>query len=112
MNASSDDEGNNDEDSPETPYHGENINAYYNHEGNNYEIASNPSTNDVNINSNSDDEKNDYQVTPDTPKNGGNNETIENYEKENYEEIEKETDNENLNIKYNDKETEVNEENE
>ena len=35
----------------------------------------------------------------DTPKNGGNNETIDNNEEKNYEEeVEKETDNENLNM--------------
>ena len=56
MNAYSDDEVNNDEDSPDPP------------------------TNDVNINANDDDEKNYYEVTPDTPKNGGNNETIDKYE--------------------------------
>ena len=42
-----------------------------------------------------------------TPTNSGNNETIENYEgKINKEEAEKETDNENLNMKANDKEIE------
>ena len=41
MNASSDDWVNNDEDSPKTPYDGENINAYSNNEGNNDEVASN-----------------------------------------------------------------------
>ena len=50
----------------------------------NEEDATNPPTNDVNINDNDDDEKKYYEVTPDTPTNGGNNETIENYEK-NYE---------------------------
>ena len=55
------------------PYDGENINAYSNNEGNNYEVAPDPLTNDVNINYNSYDEINDYQVTPDTPTNGGNN---------------------------------------
>ena len=55
--------------------------------------------------------KNDCQVTPNTPKSGGNNETIDNDEGgNNEEEAEKETDNENLNMKSNDKETELNEE--
>ena len=35
MNASSSDEVNNDKDSPDIPYDGENINAYYNNERNN-----------------------------------------------------------------------------
>ena len=38
MNASYDDEINNDEDAPNTPYDGDNINAYSNNEGNNYEV--------------------------------------------------------------------------
>ena len=80
MNASSSDEGNNNEDAPEMPYDGENINAYSNNEVNNYEVAPDPSTNEVNINANSDDEKIYYEVNPDTPTNGGNNETIDNYE--------------------------------
>ena len=58
MNDSSDDEVNNDEDTSETPYNDENINYYSNNEGNNYEVALDPPTNDVNINANSDDEKN------------------------------------------------------
>ena len=36
MNSSSDDEGNNDEDTPEMLYDGENMNAYYNNKENNY----------------------------------------------------------------------------
>ena len=48
--------------------------------------------------------KNDYEVTPDNPTNGGKNETIDNKEDKNYEdEADKETDNENLNMKTNDK---------
>ena len=80
MNASSDDEVNNDEDAPSTPYDGENINAYSNNEGNNNQVDPDPPTNDVNINDNSDSEKNYYEATPDTPTNGGNNETIDNDE--------------------------------
>ena len=44
------------------------MNSSSNDEGNNYEVAPEPSTNYVNINDNPDDEKNDYEVTPDTPK--------------------------------------------
>ena len=62
----------------ETPYDGENINASSDDEGNNDEIAPDPPTNDININDNSDDEKNYYEVTPDTPTNGKNNEIIDN----------------------------------
>ena len=57
MNTSSDDEGNNDEVSPDPP------------------------TNDVNINDTSNDDKNDYEINPDTPTNGHNNETIDKHEK-------------------------------
>ena len=39
MNASYDDEGNNDEDAPETPYDGDIMNAYSNNEKNNDEVA-------------------------------------------------------------------------
>ena len=42
MNSSSDDEGNNYEDAPKTPYDGENINASDDDEGNNYEVAPDP----------------------------------------------------------------------
>ena len=49
------------------------MNASSDDEGNNDEVAPNPNTNNVNINANDDDEKNNYEVTPDTPKNGGNN---------------------------------------
>ena len=80
MNASSDEEVNNDEDAPNMSYDSENINAYSNNEGNNYEVSPDPPTNDVNINANSDDKKNDCEVTPDTPTNGGKNETIDNDE--------------------------------
>ena len=38
-----------------TPYDGENINSYYNNEGNNDEFAPDPPTNDVNTNYNYDD---------------------------------------------------------
>ena len=82
----------------------------------NEEDAPDSPTNDVTINYNYDDEKNDYEVTPDTSTNGRNNETIENSEDKNdEEEAEKETGNENLNMKANDRETEetgVNEEDE
>ena len=71
MNASSDYQRNIDEDNPETPYEGENINQYYNNEGNNDDVAPAPPTNDISINTNSDYEKNDYEITPDTPTNGG-----------------------------------------
>ena len=47
-------------------------------EGNNDEVAPDPTTNDAKINANHDDKKNDHEVTPDTPTNGGNNETIYN----------------------------------
>ena len=67
MDASSDDERNNYEDSPKTPYNGENINDSSNDEGNNDEVVPDPPTNDVNIKDNSDDGKNYYEVTPDTP---------------------------------------------
>ena len=77
MNASSDNEGNIDEDAPETPYDGENIDAYSNNEENNYKVPPNPQIDNENINYDYDDEKNDYEVTHDTPTNGGNNETIE-----------------------------------
>ena len=53
------------------------MNADSNNEKNNYEVASDPPTDDENINANSDYEKNDYQVTPDTPTNSVNNETID-----------------------------------
>ena len=56
------------------------MNASYDDEGNNDEVAPDPLTNDVNINDNYDDEKNDYEVTSDTPTNSGNIETINNYE--------------------------------
>ena len=52
-------------------------------------------------------------LPPDTSTNGGNNEIIYNDEDKNYEkEAEKETGNENLNMKANDKETEKTEVNE
>ena len=57
MNASYDDDENNDEDAPDTPYYGENMNAYSNNEENNNEVASDPPTYDENINANSDEEK-------------------------------------------------------
>ena len=76
MNDSYGNGGNNDEDAPERPYDGENMNAYSNKEGNNYEVAPDPPTNDVNINANSDDGRNIYEVTRDTPTNGGNNENL------------------------------------
>ena len=72
VNASYDDEVNNEEDAPDTPYDGENINAYYNNEENNDEDAPVPPKNDEIINDISD------EVTHDTPTNGGNNETIDN----------------------------------
>ena len=50
------------------------MNASSDEERNNDEVDPEPPTNNVNINANSDDEKNDYEVTPDTPTNGGNNE--------------------------------------
>ena len=50
---------NNDENAPKTLYDGENINAYSNNEGNNYEVAPDPPTNKVNINANDDDKEND-----------------------------------------------------
>ena len=53
------DKGKNDEDALETPYDGENITAYSNNEGNNYEVAPDPPTNKVNINANDDDKEND-----------------------------------------------------
>ena len=46
----SDKEENNYENSPKTPYDGENMNASSSYEGNNYEVAPDPPTNDVNIN--------------------------------------------------------------
>ena len=53
------------------------------------------------------------EVTPDAPTSDGNNETIDNDEDKNYEEeAEKETVNENLNMKANDRETEETELNE
>ena len=73
MNDYSDDRENNDDNDPETPYDGENMNASSYDEANNDEVSPNLTTNDVNINANSDDEKNDYEVTPDTPTNGENN---------------------------------------
>ena len=94
VNASSDDEVNNDQYAPETPYDGENMITSSGDEVNNYEVAHNPPTNDVNINDNSDDERNDYEVTPDTPTNDVNNETIDSYEDKNCkEEAENQTDN-------------------
>ena len=60
------------------PYDGENINACSNNEGNNDEFSPDTPTNDININYNYGDEINDYEVSPDTPKNGVNNETIDN----------------------------------
>ena len=80
MKASYDDEGNNDEDVPKTPYDGENMNDSSDDQGNNDEVAPDPPTNNANINANYDYDKNGYQVTPDTPTNSGNNETIENDE--------------------------------
>ena len=69
------------------------MNASSDNEWNDYEVSPDPPTNDININNNSDYEKNYYEVTPDTPKNGGNNETIDSDEDKNYkEEAEKETD--------------------
>ena len=80
------------------------MNSYSDDEGSNDEVAPNPPTNGVNINANYDDEKNDYEVTPDIPTNGGNNETIDNDEENNYgEEAQKDIDNENLDMKANDK---------
>ena len=70
MNASSDDEDNNDQDSPKTPYDGESMNAYYN----NNEVSPNPLTNNEIINDNYD------EVTLYTPTNDGNNKTIDNEE--------------------------------
>ena len=81
MNASSDDEGNNAENYPETSYDGENMNAYYNNEENNDEVAPDPPTYDEITNAYYD------EVTPDTPKNSGNNEIIDN-DKEEYNERE------------------------
>ena len=57
INAYSDDEINNYEESPKIPYDGGNINAYSNNQENNYEVAPNPPTNDENRNANSDNEK-------------------------------------------------------
>ena len=71
MNASSDNEENNDEDAPETPYVGENMNTYSNNEVNNDEVAPDPPTNEEIINAN------DGEVTPDIPTNGLNTETID-----------------------------------
>ena len=89
------------------------MNASSDDEGNNDKVAPNSPTNGVNIKDNYDDETNYYEVTLDTTTNSGNNATIDNYEDKNYEEeAEKETGNENLNMKANDKETEENEENE
>ena len=62
------------------PYDGENMNASSDNEENNDEVSPDPPTNDISINANPNDKKNDYEVTPDTPKNGENNETIENNE--------------------------------
>ena len=56
------------------------MNASSDDEGNNDDVAPDPLTNDVNINADYDDEKNDYEVTPDTHTNGRNNEIIDNYE--------------------------------
>ena len=167
MNASSDDEGNNDEVALNLPTKDININDNYDDEGNDYEgtpdtptgsvnnktidndeekkiyedeadrgkgnenlnmkandketeeteeteeDAPDLPTTDVNINDGSDDEKNDYEVTADTPKYGVNNETIDNDKDKNYEdEAEKETGNEILTVKANDKETEKTEVNE
>ena len=47
MNASSNDEENDDEDAPKTPYQGENMNAYSYDEGDNIEVALDPPTNDI-----------------------------------------------------------------
>ena len=58
MNTSSDDEGNNYEDSPETPYGGENLNDYSDNEENNDEVAPDPPTNNEIIDANYD------KVTP------------------------------------------------
>ena len=92
MNASYDDELNNDDDAPKMPYYVENMNAYSNNEENNYKVA-----------------RNHLKMMKYTPKNGGNNETIDNDgDKHNKKEIEKEPYNEKLNTKDNDKETEVN----
>ena len=63
-----------------TPYDSENINAYSNNEGYNYEVAPEPHTNDININANYDDDINYYGVTPDTTTHNGNIETLENTE--------------------------------
>ena len=50
MKSSSDIEGNNEEDAPETPYDGGNMNNSSDVEGNNNEVAPDPPKNDVNIN--------------------------------------------------------------
>ena len=46
MNASSNNEGNNDENYPKTPYYGENMNAYSYNEENSDEVAPDPPKND------------------------------------------------------------------
>ena len=106
MNAYSNEEGNIYGDSPKTPYDGETINAYYNNKGYSYEVALDPPTNELNINDNYDDKKNDHENTPDTHTNGVNNETIDNYEEKQLFKKEKKTDNETLNMKDYDKDTE------
>ena len=53
-------QGNNDENSPEMPYDGENMNASSDDEVNNDKVSPDPPTNDVNINTNYDDEKKEY----------------------------------------------------
>ena len=54
MSDSSDDGGNNDQDAPQTPYDGENINYYSNNEENNDQVVPDQTTNDEIINANSD----------------------------------------------------------
>ena len=56
------------------------MNASSDDEGNNDEVAPDPPTNEVNINDNYDDEGNYYEVTPETSTSGVNNETIDNDE--------------------------------
>ena len=69
------------------------MNASSDDEGNNNEVAPDPPTNDVNTNTKYDDQKNGCEVTPDTPTNAGNKETIDNGGGKTEEEAEKETDN-------------------
>ena len=89
MNIYSDDELNSDEDAPEMPYDGENINNFSNNEENIYEVAPKSPTNDKIMISSYD------MVTPDIPTNGVNDEIIDNdEEKDNNKTTEKEKDNE------------------